>query len=145
MKKKCCRVSRIIVFLSVFFLMILFAGIMNVHAADNTVKRLIHVVYDDSGSMSENNKKDWCRANYSMQVFAAMLGEGDKMVVYPMSRYCDGHKVPEYSDLPTFEGGKGNLKDYIEKIKRINGGEDTPKKAVEQANKDLKSKKADDK
>ena len=56
--------------------------------------RVIHVVYDDSGSMiadPETKYKTyvdtWCQAKYAMEVLAAMLGENDKLNVYYMSSY----------------------------------------------------------
>lgn len=60
--------------------------------------RLIHVVYDDSGSMYQYEFYDqnggyshteyydkWCRARYAMEVFAAMMEERDEMNIYLMS------------------------------------------------------------
>ena len=44
----------------------------------------IAVVFDNSGSMYTNNNKAWCRATYAMEVFAAMMNDGDTMAVYPM-------------------------------------------------------------
>lgn len=52
--------------------------------------RLINVVYDDSGSMIEDNDQKvdrWCQAKYSMEVFAAMLGSNDTMNIYVMSDF----------------------------------------------------------
>ena len=39
----------------------------------NLPTRVIHLVYDDSGSMYETGNKDvdtWCQAKYAMEVFA---------------------------------------------------------------------------
>lgn len=53
--------------------------------------RVIALVYDDSGSMIFNGAGDyqenWYRAKYAMEVFAAMMGGGDTMTVFPMSFY----------------------------------------------------------
>ena len=56
--------------------------------------RIIHLVYDDSGSMiadPETKYKTyvdtWCQAKYAMEVLTAMLGENDKLNVYYMSSY----------------------------------------------------------
>ena len=62
------------------------------YAAEGTSvpSKVIHVVYDDSGSMFTSGGVDvdtWCQAKYSMEVFAAMLGESDQMAVYYMSDY----------------------------------------------------------
>lgn len=53
---------------------------------------MINVVYDDSGSMYRTDSvvDTWCQAKYSMEVFAAMLGEKDTLNVYYMSDYRSG-------------------------------------------------------
>jgi len=55
------------------------------HAAKDEPKRAISVVFDNSGSMYEKNNKAWCRATYAMEVFAAMLNEGDELQIFPMN------------------------------------------------------------
>ncbi len=54
-------------------------------------KRTIAIVFDNSGSMYMTRKSGkpeplqaWCRATYSMEVFASMLNEGDTLMIYPM-------------------------------------------------------------
>ena len=61
-------------------------------AAEDTKKRSIAVVFDNSGSMYtdfENGKyipkKIWSRATYSMEVFASMMNKGDTLYVHPMN------------------------------------------------------------
>ncbi len=46
--------------------------------------RTIAIVFDNSGSMYENNGQAWCRATYAMEVFASMLNKGDVLQIYPM-------------------------------------------------------------
>ncbi len=46
--------------------------------------RTIAIVFDNSGSMYKDQKMDWCRATYAMEVFASMLNKGDKLMIYPM-------------------------------------------------------------
>lgn len=61
-------------------------------AAAQSPSREIAIVYDDSGSMvREDNiyQANWCRAKYALEVFSAMLQDGDEMTVYPMSNYRD--------------------------------------------------------
>jgi hypothetical protein len=53
--------------------------------------KVIHVVYDDSGSMIEDDGvyfDRWGQAKYAMEVFAAMLEENDVMRVYYMSDFA---------------------------------------------------------
>ena len=59
---------------------------------DDTPSRDVYVVYDNSGSMYELDNKQgltdaWCKAKYSMEVFAGMLSDQDRMNVYYMSDY----------------------------------------------------------
>ena len=68
----------------------LFAGIPFPSRAAGTKEkqppRTIAIVFDNSGSMFlGTNTKAWCRATYAVEVFAAMLNEGDKLLVYPMN------------------------------------------------------------
>lgn len=51
-------------------------------ATKRQITRAIAVVFDNSGSMYGNYR--WCRATYAMEVFAAMMNEGDTLMVYPM-------------------------------------------------------------
>ena len=46
-------------------------------------KRAIAIVFDNSGSMYDGQNA-WCRAIYAMEVFAAMMNEGDTLQIYPM-------------------------------------------------------------
>ena len=45
----------------------------------------IAIVFDNSGSMYERGKKAWCQATYAIEVFAAMMNQGDTLQVYPMN------------------------------------------------------------
>lgn len=51
-------------------------------------KRVLAVVLDNSGTMyigKNGGAETWCRANYAMQVLAAMMNPGDEMWIYPMN------------------------------------------------------------
>ncbi|MBR5970013.1 MAG: VWA domain-containing protein, partial [Lachnospiraceae bacterium] len=79
--------------LALLLSMLILAGIpMIVHAEpsdDAFSGRMIYVVYDDSGSMFTASGvpiKRWSQAKYAMEVFAAMMGSDDIMVIYPMSQ-----------------------------------------------------------
>ena len=79
MKKPICLVLAI--------LMALNCMVFSVSAASgekSQTRRNIAIVFDNSGSMYEYNNLAWCRAIYSMEVFASMMNEGDTMTVYPM-------------------------------------------------------------
>lgn len=53
-------------------------------AKKDSVPRTIGIVFDNSGSMYMQKNTAWCRATYAMEVFASMLNEGDKLMIYPM-------------------------------------------------------------
>ena len=74
-------------FLSLVLAVCLIAGMispMQTQAAEKAkTKRAIAIVFDNSGSMYDGEKA-WCRAIYAMEVFAAMMNEGDTLQIYPM-------------------------------------------------------------
>lgn len=106
-----------------------------VKAAENeTAKKIISVVYDDSGSMRDANAS-WSSANYAMQAFAALLNEKDEIYLTYMSEV--GTKK---------EGAKAvDLKDpqaAVDKIRKESTGKGgTPLHAVEIAMDKLSSVK----
>ena len=94
---------------------ILLCVIMNPNTIKADVKgpdRIINVVYDDSGSMYDTNGKmvdTWCQAKYSMEVFAAMLGEADTLNVYYMSDYQSDTESPPRLTLLGKDGAAVNI------------------------------------
>lgn len=81
--------------LALLLVLILSLQLLPVVSADggHAPKRVIHLVYDDSGSMIRANGAQvdrWCQAKYAMEVFAAMLGENDTMHIYYMSAFEGG-------------------------------------------------------
>ena len=82
--------KRISVLLAVVLLLAcVLTGIPQANAAQKaTVKKTIGIVFDNSGSMYEDDNGQpitaWCRATYAMEVFASMLDPGDKLLIYPM-------------------------------------------------------------
>ncbi len=107
--------------------------------------RVIHVVYDDSGSMIKtggNAVDTWCQAKYSMEVFAAMLGEGDTMNIYVMSDYVNDTAAGPRLSLNGGEGPAAN----VEKVHdMVTHASDTPFNAVRKAYSDLEGVSADEK
>lgn len=66
-----------------------------------SAKKIISVVYDDSGSMSGD---PWVYASYAMQALTALLNEQDELYITYMSEYGSSRKV-DLSDI------KGAVKD----------------------------------
>ena len=62
--------------------------IINVSATSNTegktIKKVVSIVYDDSGSM-KNNNEDWAYASYSLQNLMGLMNSQDELSVVKMS------------------------------------------------------------
>lgn len=114
---------------------------IRIAAAAYVPTRVINVVYDDSGSMY-SGADTWCRAKYSMEVFASMLGDTDKMNVYYMSDYSTGTSAPSRITLDGADGAEVNV-DKVHSQKTF--ANDTPFNAVRKACSDLTSTTADEK
>ena len=65
------------------------AGVLHTEAAQ-AKGRDIYLVYDDSGSMVSGTVVRWSQAKYAMEVFAALMGAGDTMSIFPMSQNENG-------------------------------------------------------
>lgn len=127
--------------LSIFLLIIMLSPIQ-IAAAAHTPVRVINVVYDDSGSMYKNSVDTWCQAKYAMEVFAAMLGETDKMNVYYMSDYGKNVSSAPRVKLDGKDGSEANVA-KIHNEKTIAGN--TPFNSVRKAYSDLTETEADEK
>ena len=89
------------------------------HAANLVNKKVVSVVYDDSGSM---DGPKWAYANYAMQTFVAMLNEIDDVYITYMSNENNPVKV-NTSDLPG----------AVNSIRNHSDSNDTPYGAVRTA------------
>ncbi|MBR6951106.1 MAG: VWA domain-containing protein [Oscillospiraceae bacterium] len=69
-------------------------------------KKNIAIVFDNSGSMYIRENKAWCRATYAMEVFAAMMNEGDTMTVYPMHEVTVNGKTYDSGSPVVISGPK---------------------------------------
>ena len=70
-------------------------------------KKNIAIVFDNSGSMYIRENKAWCRATYAMEVFAAMMNEGDTLTIYPMHEVTVNGKTYD-SESPVVISGPKN-------------------------------------
>ena len=70
-------------------LLLLLVGIGSVSAVSTTdaksIKKVVSVVYDDSGSMNNSNE-DWAYASYSLQNMMALMNARDELSVVKMSK-----------------------------------------------------------
>lgn len=108
-------------------------------------KRQVNLVLDDSGSMFSNGGNTpldrWSNAKYSLEVFAALLGEQDNMNIYLTSTYAKGGSGPVVQ-----LAGKEAASSRVSKIHNmVMQGGDTPYAPVQAAAKDLSASDAGEK
>ena len=140
------KIVDIMTFFLVFIMIVLFLQVDS-NASEQGPTRQINLVYDDSGSMYENyanqGKEDkWAYAKYSMEVFAAMLGEKDTLNVYYMSDYVyDLKKEPRIiiNGNDAAEVNVGKIHDQKTEAS------ETPFNSVRKAYSDLTGSNADEK
>ncbi len=130
-------------------LMMMAASAVTLHISAETgedvsfTKKIVSVVYDDSGSM--RNAERYLYAQYAIQMLMALLGENDTLVIVPMNRDI-GYEV----DLASADRGKAisdimalkyNVGTNNEKyVFDIPDGGQTPIKSVDTAIGELKER-----
>lgn len=96
------------------------------------IRKIVSVVYDDSGSMGGDK---WAYANYAMQTFCGMLNSEDQLFVTYMSHsQAYSNYDPEEIDLSA-----GGIQDSVDDIRGHVDSGSTPFKAVQIAYNKLKS------
>ena len=78
-KRLCCIALSIMLLLS--------TCILSVNAENNenkSIKKIVSIVYDDSGSMNNKNE-DWAYASYSLQNLIGLMNPQDELSVVKMS------------------------------------------------------------
>lgn len=143
--KRCLSLLLIVVLLAMLFP-------LSASAVVREPSRVIHVVYDDSGSMYTQSGV-WSQAKYSMEVFAAMLGSNDRMNIYYMSDY-DPELHRELGNFKEADAPKPRLSlnggdSAVSNVSRLHAektqGSNTPFNAVRKAYFDLQREQADEK
>ena len=87
------------------------------------IRKIVSVVYDDSGSMGGDK---WAYANYAMQTFCGMLNSEDQLFVTYMSHsQAYSNYDPEEIDLSA-----GGIQDSVDDIRGHVDSGSTPFKAV---------------
>lgn len=90
------------------------------------IKKIVSLVYDDSGSMKGDK---WAYANYAVQTFCGMLNSEDQLYITYMSRaqLQPGYK-PELVDLSS-----GGIQESVDTLRNHDEDMDTPFKSVQLA------------
>lgn len=118
-------------------------GSMKASAASNDPKRVIAIVFDNSGSMymKSYDPSAWCRATYAMEVFANMMNDSDEMYIYPMWEIdVNGN---EYTSKKPLKVTKSTA-NLIREIQTTNA-QGTPIESISDAFDDLQTKSGDEK
>ena len=103
-----------------------------VNANGDTVtspKKIISVVYDDSGSMLFDDGARWPNANYSLQTLTSLLNTEDELYVTYMSDPGQAVKIPV--------GSSAEIQASVDQIRAKDKQGDTPAEAIDTAAKAL--------
>ena len=119
----CCFFALVLTLLVLFPI----ARTSSVHAESLRSKKVVSVVYDDSGSMSGSN---WPYANYAMQTFVAMLNDDDELYITYMSNPGKAEKI-----------NTDDLLSAVTDIRNHQDSGDTPYESVQTAMNQLESVK----
>lgn len=96
-------------------------------SADSTyTKKVVSILYDDSGSMNQDGNTAWAYANYAMQYFCGALNEGDQLFITYMSDYT-------HTEIPA--GFDSDRQSAINSIQNHVASSSTPYDAIEYATK----------
>lgn len=101
-------------------------------ANKQTKKRVISIVYDNSGSMYSKSSTRWCSALYSIEVFAAMMNDGDDVRIYPMNPCVDDQGGSYDMDSPLVIKSQNDVK-KIRTLHQLGPKEDTPIESIDSA------------
>ena len=136
------RLTRLLALIAVLIPLLTQMPLRSGAATRHTGTRAIGIVFDNSGSMYGASNSAWCRATYAMEVFASMMNEGDRLLIYPMWPITLGQYAP-VEPLPLVIEGPGEA-DIIRQIYTpVTGG--TPFATVTQAYEGLLAEEADEK
>lgn len=118
----------------IFILIFLFMFCTNIKAETNnqSIKKIISIVYDDSGSM-DNKDEDWAYASYSIQNLIGLINNGDELNIVKMSN-------PKSSITFDISNSESRI-NAINETKNWRAKGNTPFTAVETAVDWLKNKK----
>ncbi len=120
-QKKICLFLTVILVLSSFIIPVY----SETDQASTRNRKLVSIVYDDSGSML--NEK-WEYTSYAIQCFAAMLNKEDKLDITYMSSYTQG----------SFSVDTGDRDASVKKIREHNQSGGTPLESIDTAFNTLK-------
>ena len=119
--------NRVISAIAASLLLLLILGPMSASAQALSIKKIVSVVFDDSGSMNDTTMK-WSYANYAMQAFCGLLNKEDELYITYMSTY----NKSDHFDMT------GDLQSNVDNIRAHFAGSGTPIESVDSAISTLK-------
>ena len=128
-----CAKLAVMISVLMLILVMIATGSKTVYAADNakattnndsgdtvtSPKKIISVVYDDSGSMAGER---WTYANYSLQTLTSLLNTQDELYVTYMSDPSDAKKI-----------SLTDIQDSVDKIRDKEDSHNTPEESIDTA------------
>lgn len=113
-------------------------------AADGAlyIRKIVSVVYDDSGSMSEGNSTKWAYANYAMQAFCGLMNSDDQLYITYMSDVAKGNTgITDASGNILGKMDLTDIKKSVDDIRKHVGSSGTPFTSIEVAFRKLEEAK----
>jgi len=99
------------------------------------IRKIVSVVYDDSGSMASGGSVNWAYANYALQSFCGLLNSDDQLYVTYMS---EAERNPNL-DPPAIDLGVSEIQDSVDSIRQHVKYGNTPYSSIDVAFNKLKS------
>ncbi len=100
------------------------------------IRKIVSVVYDDSGSMLNGGGEKWAYANYAMQSFCGMLNSEDQLYITYMSH---AERVGINHNPPKIDLSSGGIQASVDSIRNHTDYKNTRYVSVEVAFNKLKS------
>lgn len=126
------------IFLVWVIILTVFSGLsITVSAESLYIRKIVSVVYDDSGSMSSGGSANWAYANYALQSFCGLLNSDDQLYINYMS---EAEKNPNLNP-PGIDLGTSKIQNSVDSIRQHVKYGNTPYNSIDVAFKKLQSTK----
>lgn len=99
------------------------------------IRKIVSVVYDDSGSMSKNGSMNWAYGNYALQSLCGLLNSDDQLYITYMSA---AEENPDL-DPPKVNLGASQVQASVDAIREHKDHKNTPYHSIDVAFNKLKS------
>ncbi|MBQ6998147.1 MAG: hypothetical protein IJN60_07230 [Oscillospiraceae bacterium] len=103
------------------------------------IRKIVSVVYDDSGSMKNGGGDKWAYANYAMQSFCGMLNSDDQLYITYMSKAEADEKQGVLHDPAQVDLSSGGIQSSVNAIRNHSQYKNTHFISVEAAFNKLKN------